>query len=77
MIELSIAVVLCLFGILVAIGISETWYLLTITFVSGSLHALYHPVRSSYAYDIVGGDHLVAGLSLVSPSAAPGAVIPH
>jgi hypothetical protein len=76
MIELSIVVALGLFGILVAIGISEIWYLLGITLVSESLPALYHPVRSSiYAYDIVGGDHVVAGLSLVSRSEEPGALL--
>lgn len=77
MIELLIATVLCLFGILVAIGISKIRYLLGIILVSGSLHTLYHPAQASNTYDIVGGDHLIAGLSLASISEKPGTVIPH
>ncbi|MBF0280022.1 MAG: MFS transporter [SAR324 cluster bacterium] len=66
MIELAIAVILGLFGLLVLLGITEIWYLLGITLVSGSFHALYQPVRSSYAYDIVGREHVVAGLSFLN-----------
>lgn len=65
-IELVIALNLMVFCVLVSIGPPQLWILLLFTLVSGSVRALYQPVRSSYAYDIVGGGQVVAGLSLLN-----------
>jgi hypothetical protein len=42
------------------------WLVLVFTLLSGSLRALHQPLRASYAYDIVGGARVVAGLGLLS-----------
>ncbi len=43
-------------------GFTELWLILTFVLISGSLGTINHPARMSYAYDIVGGDHVVSGL---------------
>lgn len=40
--------------------------LLTLLLVTGSLRALHHPVRLSYAHDVLGADKLVGALGLLS-----------
>ena len=57
---------LALFAGLIAMGFTELWLILTFALVSGSLGAINHPARMSYAFDIVGGAHVVAGLGLLN-----------
>ncbi len=64
--DLIFAVNLGLFAGLIALGFTELWLVITYSLVSGSLRALYHPARMSYAYDIVGDAHVVAGLGLLN-----------
>ena len=65
-VELTIAANLGLFGALLAMGLSHLWLLLVFALVAGCLRATHQPLRSSYAYDIVGGEQVVAGLGLLS-----------
>lgn len=64
--DLVFAVNLALFAGLIALGFTDLWLVIAYALVSGSLRALYHPARMSYAYDIVGGAHVVAGLGLLN-----------
>ncbi|NKB76968.1 MAG: hypothetical protein GKR96_07925 [Gammaproteobacteria bacterium] len=65
-IEGGIALLLGVFGFLLYIGDVELWALLFLTFSSGSLRAIYNPVRSSYVYDLAGREGAVASLGLVN-----------
>jgi len=65
-VELAIIGNLLVFASLLALGLERMWLVLLFTLLSGSLRALHQPLRASYAYDIVGGDRVVAGLGLLS-----------
>lgn len=65
-IELAIAINLAVFSASIAAGFIELWSILAFTVVSGSLRATCQPARISYAYDIVGGRHVVASLGLLN-----------
>jgi len=65
-IELALTANLALFGTLIALGLTELWYVLAMVFFSGSIRAMYQPVRSAYVYDLVGGEHVVSGLSTLN-----------
>lgn len=65
-IELAITINLVVFTILIAFGSIELWLILSFTLISGSLRAMSHPARSSYAYDLVGSRHVVAGLGMLN-----------
>ena len=64
--EAGIAATQTLFAALIALGVDDLWLILAFTASVGSLRAMSHPVRTSYAYDIVGGDHIVAGLGALN-----------
>lgn len=65
-VELAIVANLLAFAGLLAMGPAPMWLVLVYILVSGSLRALHQPLRSSYAYDVVGGARVVAGLGLLS-----------
>lgn len=65
-VELAIITNLLVFASLLALGLEQLWLVLVFSLLSGSLRALHQPLRVSYAYDIVGGDRVVAGLGLLS-----------
>ncbi len=65
-VELAIISNLLVFASLLALGLEQLWLVLLFTLLSGSLRALHQPLRASYAYDIVGGDRVVASLGLLS-----------
>lgn len=64
--EIAIFTNLLLFAGAVALGWAALGTILTFTLVEGSLRAMHSPVRMSYAYDIVGGDRIVASLGLLN-----------
>ncbi len=66
LLEAGIAVNFAVFGSVVATSMVEVWHLLLMTAISGTLRAVYQPARSSYVFDIVGGDHIVSGLGLIT-----------
>lgn len=70
--ELSIAGVLALFAVAIAVGLVTLWLLLSAAAVAGTLRALHGPVRMSLAYDLVGGERIVASLGLLNIGARMG-----
>lgn len=74
-IEVLIGTNLAVFGVLASLGAIELWQALFMTLVSGSARAMYLPVRQSYAYDIVGAEHVVAGLGLLTVAVRAGQLI--
>jgi MFS family permease len=65
-IELAIVINLVVFTVLIAFGPLELWLILLFSLISGSLRAMAQPVRGSYAYDLVGSEHVVAGLGMLN-----------
>ena len=63
-IEFATACNLAGFAALIAVGLEALWLLMLFTLISGTLRALYQPVRTSYAYDLVGGEEIVSGLAM-------------
>jgi predicted MFS family arabinose efflux permease len=74
-IELVIGTNLALFGVLIASGAMELWLVLAMTFVSGSARAMHQPVRLSYAHDVVGAEHVIAGLGLLNVGTRAGQMV--
>lgn len=74
-VELAIITSLLIFASLLALGLELLWLVLLFTLLSGSLRALHQPLRASYAYDIVGGDRVVAGLGLLSLGGRSGQLV--
>ena len=64
-IQMAIAVNLAIVGLLVGYGLIELWHILTMTFISGCVRALYQPIRLSYAVDLVGVENAASGLAFV------------
>lgn len=64
--ELVIIANLILFSAAVAFGMGGLLTILVFAVISGTARAIYQPARLSYAYDIVGGQHIVAGLGLLN-----------
>lgn len=73
--EATIGVNLCVFGFLVAWGEAALWQILGMALLAGSLRALVQPVRSSYAYDIVGAETVVSGLSFLNIATQIGQIL--
>ncbi len=73
-IELVTAVVLCSFAI-TTIGEIKIGFIVVFTILTGSLRALHQPVRSSYAYDLVGKETLVAAMGLLNLASRMGQLI--
>ena len=65
-VSLGMAVLSGCIGLLILLDFIALWHLLLITFVGGCLRAMHQPARQSFAYDIVGPDNLVNGLSYLS-----------
>ena len=74
-IELSFAANMILFAALVALGFAQLWLVMVFTLLSGALRALHQPVRVSYAFDLVGGRQVVAGLGLLNLGSRSGQLI--
>jgi MFS family permease len=64
--ELATATVLFVFAASTAQGETPIWIIATFTLFLGSLRALHQPVRSSYAYDLVGQENLVSAMGLLN-----------
>ncbi len=66
LVEIAIIVTLGTLGILFLLGKFELWQLLLMIFILGIHRAVYEPIKSSYAYDIVGGKNIVSSLGLLN-----------
>ena len=74
-IELCVSANLAVFAVVITLGLASLWPVLVLTTVSGSLRATYHPVRSSYVYDLVGGNAVVAAFGWLNLSMRAGQLI--
>jgi MFS family permease len=74
-IELAITINLVIFSTVNAIGLIQIWAIMVFTGISGTLRAMYHPVCISYAYDIVGGQHIVRSLGLLNLGTRLGSLV--
>jgi MFS family permease len=73
-IELCTAAVLFIFAI-TTVGNLSFWSIATFTLVIGSLRALHQPLRSAYAYDLVGRENLVTAMGLLNLASRSGQLI--
>lgn len=64
--ELLLAITLGLFGLVLYFLPPVLWQLLLMAFVTGSFRAIHSPIKSSYVYDIVGGENIVSCMGLVN-----------
>jgi MFS family permease len=74
-IEALIAINMVIFAVVLAMGLATLWVIIVFTLISGGLRALHQPARLSYAYDIVGGEGVVAGLGLLNLGSRTGQLI--
>lgn len=64
--ETAIVVIFIFTGALLALDSIELWSLLLLIFASGSLRTMQYPLRSSYAYDLIGAEEIVSGLGALN-----------
>lgn len=74
-VELGAAATLALFAASIAVGDAPLWLLILFTLCLGSLRALHQPVRSSYAYDLVGETNVVSGVGLLNIASRAGQLL--
>lgn len=65
-IELATAAVIFVYAGVAAGGEAPLWLIAAFSLSAGSLRALHQPVRSSYAYDLVGEENLVSAMGLLN-----------
>ncbi|NQV45552.1 MAG: MFS transporter [Rhodospirillales bacterium] len=74
-VELVVVINLVIFSALIAMVPADLWLILLFAVVSGSIRDSAYAARISYAYDLVGGQHIVAGLSLLNLASRVGQLI--
>ncbi|MBL4721710.1 MAG: MFS transporter [Alphaproteobacteria bacterium] len=74
-IEVLIIINMTLFAAALAMGYASHGLLIVFALIAGGLRALHQPARVSYAYDIVGGDHIVSSLGLLNLAGRTGQLI--
>ena len=65
-IELATAVIIFSYAAFAAGGETPLWLIAAFSLTAGSLRALHQPVRSSYAYDLVGEKNLVSAMGILN-----------
>ncbi|MDP6787104.1 MAG: MFS transporter [Rhodospirillales bacterium] len=65
-VELAMLFSFGVFSAVIAMWSAHLWLILSFSFIYGCVHATGQPARISYAYDVVGGEHIVAGLGLLN-----------
>ncbi|MDP7652845.1 MAG: MFS transporter [Rhodospirillales bacterium] len=65
-VELAMLIGFFIFSALIAMWGTHLWLILSFSIIYGCVRATGQPARISYAYDVVGGEHIVAGLGLLS-----------
>jgi predicted MFS family arabinose efflux permease len=63
--QLSLGVNLSSIGLLAGLDDLRVWQILAFSIVSGTIRAIYQPVRLSFTYDLVGRESAVSGLALM------------
>ena len=74
-VEMAIVVNLLIFSALIPMAPAELWLILVFAVASGSIRDAAFAARISYAYDLVGGQHVVAGLSLLNLASRSGQLV--
>ena len=65
-VELTMLLSLLVFAALITMLSAQLWLILSFSIIYGGVRAMGQPARTSYAYDVVGGEHIVAGLGLLN-----------
>ena len=65
-VEVALGVNLLVIGVLFMSGAASLALVLILTLVSGVFRAAYSPVRTSYAFDLVGAERIVSGLGTLN-----------
>ena len=65
-VELTMGFSLLVFSALIAMWSAHLWLILSMFVIYGCVRAMGQPARISYAYDVVGGEQIVAGLGLLN-----------
>ncbi|MGB0554592.1 MAG: MFS transporter [Alphaproteobacteria bacterium] len=73
--ELATAAVLFVFAASTAQEETPIWITAAFTLLVGSLRALHQPVRSSYAYDLMGQENLVSAMGLLNIGSRSGQLL--
>ncbi|MDP6494949.1 MAG: MFS transporter [Dehalococcoidia bacterium] len=73
-VSISMAALSAVISLIIMLDLVALWHLLLITFAGGCLRAMHQPARQSFAYDIVGPNNLVNGLSFLSLGMRVGAI---
>jgi len=73
--EMAVAINLLFFSGLIFMATTQLWIILLLSVVSGSIRAMAFAARISYAYDLVGGQNVVAGLSILNLASRFGQLI--
>lgn len=68
LLNLGMAAAVAALGVLVFLDALMVWHLFFFTFVVGGINAVYQTTQQSLAYDIVGGEGVVSGLSFMALS---------
>ena len=71
-VELTMGFSLLVFSALIAMWSAHLWLILSLSVIYGCVRAMGQPPRISYAYDVVGGEHIVAGLGLLNVASRVG-----
>ena len=66
--NIGMAAAVAALGVLVFLDALVVWHLFFFTFVVGGFNAVHQTTQQSFAYDIVGGEGVVSGLSFVALS---------
>ena len=75
MLGLALAGVTSILSVIILSGLLAVWHLLIGSFVIGTLWGFYQTSRQSFAFDIVGPDHIVSAFGLISLGMRVGAIL--
>lgn len=64
--EGAVVVTLSIYTAVLALDLISLNLLLFFTLISGCIRAMYQPVRGAFTYDLVGGEKIVTGLSMIN-----------
>jgi len=74
-VELVVVINLLIFSALIARAPDQLWLIILFALVSGTIRDSAYAARISYAYDLVGGQHVIAGLSLLNLASRAGQLV--
>lgn len=75
MLELGFLSTQVTFAAMLIAGFEALWVMLAASFIFGVLRAMHQPVRVSYAYDLIGGGHVVSAIGTLNLGIRSGQLI--